>query len=126
MNTIESTREAIRAQLAPLKQEHAESKSRTDELEQTIGCLEDALKALGGKSKARKSNHAKKEQVIPVLKSVVSDNPGIDKADAEELVKHKLKESGLGINGVSSQIRKYLATSPFQIDGNGAVSLASN
>ncbi|MCA9026698.1 MAG: hypothetical protein KDA86_15935 [Planctomycetaceae bacterium] len=74
---------------------------------------------------SQKKKHATKEHVLPVLQAIVRDNPGIDKADAEELSKQSLKERGLGINGVSSQIRKYLASDLFQVDDSGRVSVTS-
>ncbi len=89
---------------------------------------EDAVTALraGGQGNAGKKKHATKEQVLPVLKVVVSGNPGIEKATAEKLTKQKLKESGLGINGASSQIRKYLDNQPFQVNETGRVFIDAN
>ncbi|WP_417847327.1 hypothetical protein [Thalassoglobus sp.] len=92
---------------------------------------EDAVTALrsGKKRKTNGSNgkkHATKEQVLPVLKAIVKENPGIAKAEVEEITKRKLKESGLGINGASSQIRKYLAEQPFQIDDSERVTIDPN
>ena len=89
--------------------------------ENAIGSLKPGRRKGRGATTRRK--HATKEHVLPALTEVVEDNPGIDKEDAEELTKHKLKESGLGINGVSSQIRKYLVAEPFRIDESGHVFL---
>ena len=93
---------------------------------------EDAILVSQGTKKTKKrtrrkeSPHATKEQVQPALKSVVSQNPGITCDEAEELVKHQLKEHGLGIIGVSAQVRKYLASDAFQTDGAGRVSVSTD
>jgi len=77
------------------------------------------------RSRRKESPPATKEQVQPALKNVVSLNPGITGDEAEELVKHHLKEHGLGIIGVSAQVRKYLTAEEFTIDEAGRVSLAA-
>ncbi len=127
MNDLTTARDAVRALLAPIETEVVSLRERLAKLEADREKLIAADKALAPSAKAAGKAAkpcVKKADVLAALEAIVTDNPGVAKADLIDLAKDKLsRDLGFNLSLTGRWFPECLASDVFKIAGDDTVTL---
>lgn len=128
MNTHTQTEQYLLDQIAPLRDRKAELLTQAAMIDHELNPLETTLSALQqaiAKEEAKAERNAKKADILPVCKELVTDNPGIDQGDLVTLAKERLTGPlGFSHHGLGSNLKRCLKEKMFRVDDCGQVTLA--
>ena len=124
--TVKELRDHLEAQLIPLDGKASELESALAEINESRKRLRAAINALRGRNdNAKKPTRkcATKDMVIELAEQLVRENNSVPRADLDELVRIKIKDSGLSLSGFALRFNEALASGRFKLSDDGNVSL---